>query len=162
MVLPGLTLVLPWSYLGLTLVSPWSYPGLTLVLPWSYLVLPWSYLGLTLVLLGRGRSHPRLLAHRLSLWSRTRPPPASAHARGKGSERAEASLRWCGAVRAGLRCAMCGPCGWWLGLAHPTGLRGSFISWGGGFDLICNAQRRVSTRPLMRPLHPGTKNAPAA
>jgi hypothetical protein len=30
------------------------------------------------------------------------------------------------------------------------------------FDLICNAQRRVSARLPVRPLHPGTKGQPAA
>jgi hypothetical protein len=61
--------------------------------------------------------------------------------------------------------------GCWRGLRRRVGRRsqsgsvfmGSSCCPGGGgrgggrFDLICNAQRRVSARPPMRPLHPGTK-----
>ncbi len=48
------------------------------------------------------------------------------------------------------------------GRGRPALLDGWGALQGLGFDLICNAQRRVSARLPMRPLHPGTKEQPAA
>ena len=64
---PGLSSVLPWSFLGPSLVFPRFFPGLSSVLSWSFLgsflvfprsfpglssVLPWSFLGSSLVFPG--------------------------------------------------------------------------------------------------------------
>ena len=47
---PGLSSVLPWSFLGSSLVFPRFFPGLSSVLPWSFPGLPWSFPGLSSVL----------------------------------------------------------------------------------------------------------------